>query len=327
MAASLAIFTLLAGIVGTTWGMFHAEAARADAANEAEQKRQALGQKEAALEDAKDKLFQALVNRARAERRSGRIGQRFEALKAVQEAALLRMTSELRTEAAAALILPDAEIVHEWEAWTEDTLNIAFDAHFERYARLDRHGGITVCRRHDGREEILQRLPPQGTPPFSGPYMSADGRYVTFCDHPVPTSTATGKVYVWKLEGPTPPRPLVLPVNVRHFSVSYRRDRRQLALGDVNRWVGVYDLDTGESVRRLKLGASSLELEFHPKDGRLAVAAGRVTVRCGCQQRVAALDALNQYRSVCWHFDGRRLATVVGMQRSMSGTPRPPSKS
>ena len=73
LAASLAILILLAGIVGTTWGMFHAEAARADAANEAEQKRQALGQKEAALEDAKDKLFQALVNRARrAQKRSCR---------------------------------------------------------------------------------------------------------------------------------------------------------------------------------------------------------------------------------------------------------------
>src|SRR5262249_55145210 len=97
LAAYLVVLALLAGIVGTTWGMFRADAARVDAANEAEQKRQALA-------DARDKLFQALVNRARAERRSGQVGQRFAALKALREAAELRVTPELRTEAMAALV-------------------------------------------------------------------------------------------------------------------------------------------------------------------------------------------------------------------------------
>src|SRR5262249_17895302 len=147
LAASLVALALVGGIIGTTWGMFRADAARADAANEA-------GQKEDALEDAREKLFAALVNRARAERTSGRVGHRFAALKAIREAARLRVTSELRTEAMAALVLPDVEVVHEWEAWPEDTVGLDFDASFERYARLDRQGGIIVCRRTDGREEI-----------------------------------------------------------------------------------------------------------------------------------------------------------------------------
>ncbi len=203
--------------------------------------------------------------------------------------------------------MPDAEVVHEWEAWNEDTLNIAFDAHFERYARLDRHGGITVCRRRDGREEILARLPPQGAPPYTGPYMSPDGRYVTFCEH----SPATRKTYVWKVDGSIPPGPLVLPVRVNNLSVAYRRDRRQLALGDFDRWVGVYDLDTGELVRRLKLGASPLEIDFHPKDGRLAVAAGNVVqlFDVDAEKESPPLRHPTLAGSVCWHPDGRRLAT------------------
>jgi serine/threonine protein kinase/WD40 repeat protein len=307
LAASLVVLALLAGIVGTTWGMFRADAARVDAANEAEQKRQALA-------DARDKLFQALVNRARAERSSGRVGQRFAALKAIREAAQFRVTPELRTEAMAALVLPDAEVVHEWEAWPEDTIGMAFDAFFERYVRLDRRGGITLCRRTNGREEILARLPAQGTPPFSGPYMSPDGRYVAFRDHPVLGSTRAGKAYVWTLQGPAPAGPLVLPVGWHLWAVAYRPDRRQLAIGHVDGWVGVYDLDSGERVRRLELGISPRHLAFHPKDGRLAVAAGNA-VRLFDVDTEKELPALRHTasgavtESVCWHPDGRRLAT------------------
>jgi serine/threonine protein kinase/WD40 repeat protein len=314
LAASLVMLALLAGIVGTTWGMFRADAARLDVANEAEQKRQALGEKEAALADATDKLFQALVNRARAERRSGRVGQRFAALKAIQQAAQIRVTSELRTEAMAALVLPDVEVVHEWEAWPEDTIGMDFDAAFERYVRLDRHGGITLCRRTNSGEEILARLPAQGTPPFGSPLMSPDGRYVAFLDTAVLGVPWSGKTYVWTLQGSAAPGPLVLPVGWHEGAVAYRPDRRQLAIGHVDGWVGVYDLESGERVRRLEVGHSRRQLAFRPKDGRLAVAAGNA-VRLFDVDTEKELPALRHTasgavtESVCWHPDGRRLAT------------------
>ena len=92
----------------------------------------ALTDREAALKEATDQLFLALVNQARAERGSGRIGQRFEALKAIRAAARIRITPELRTEAMAALVLPDAEIAQEWERSTEDSGagGVHFDAAF-----------------------------------------------------------------------------------------------------------------------------------------------------------------------------------------------------
>ena len=164
LAASVVALALVGGIIGTSWGMLSADAARAHAAQEAQQKA-------AALTDAREQLFQALLNRARAERSSGRIGQHFAALKAIQDAAQIRVTPELRTEAIAALVLPDVEVAHEWEAWQKNTANLDFDASFERYARLDHQGGITVCRRTDGPEEVLARLPARGKPQVSGPWM------------------------------------------------------------------------------------------------------------------------------------------------------------
>jgi serine/threonine protein kinase len=314
LAASLVVLALVAGIVGTTSGMLRADAARDEAANEAEQKRQALGAKEAALADAKDKLFQALVNRARAERSSDRVGQRFATLKAIREAAQLRFTPELRTEATAALVLPDAEIVQEWDAWPEDTIGMDFDGSFERYARLDRHGGITVCRRADGHEEILTRLPAQGKPPFSNPYMSPDGRYVAFRDTAVPGVTGSGNTYIWVLRGSAASGPLVLPVGWHEAAASYRLDRRQLAIGRADGSVTIYDLENGERIRRLDLGIAPRHLVFHPKDGRLAVAAGNAVrlfdVDTGAELPALRLKAPEAgITSVCWHPDGRRLAS------------------
>src|SRR6185369_12355526 len=146
------------GIIGTTWGMLRATDAEAVAVSEAKQKDVALTDKEAALADATDQLFQALVNQARAERSSGRVGQRFEALKAIREAARIRITPELRTEAMAALVLSDAEVAQEWEQSTEDSHVVHFDTSFEHYARLDK-GGVAVCRVRNGREEVITRLP------------------------------------------------------------------------------------------------------------------------------------------------------------------------
>src|SRR5262249_32427038 len=135
---------------------------------------------EAALTDAQGKLFLALVNRARAERSSGRVGQRFEALKAIRDAARIRVTPELRTEATAALVLPDVEVAHEWEGCREGTVGVAFDTAFRQFARLDNRGGLTVGRVADGREEVVARLPAHGKPLFGSLVMSADGRYVAY---------------------------------------------------------------------------------------------------------------------------------------------------
>ena len=149
LAASLLVLALVGGIVGTTLGLVRATVAEARAVNEAGQRETALKDRELALIESQDRLFQTLVQQAGAARTSGRVGRRFEALEAVRKAAAIRVTPELRAEAAAALSLPDAEVLQEWAGWPEGSVRVAFDPDYSRYARLDRHGEITVCRVRD----------------------------------------------------------------------------------------------------------------------------------------------------------------------------------
>jgi eukaryotic-like serine/threonine-protein kinase len=313
LAVSLVVLALVGGFLGTTWGMIRANNAQAETANEAKEKEAALKDKEAALAEARDQLVLSLVNQARAERGSGRVGQRFETLKAIRQAAQMRRTPELRTEATAALVLPDAELAQEWEGWPEDSFGLAFDAAFQRYARLDKQGGLTVGRLNDGREEVIARLPAHGKPGFGYPVMSPDGRFVAY-GHNGTRTTVRGGVRVWKLDGPEPAVvPLDEPTDMHETALAFHPNGRQLAIGHTDKTVSVYDLATGRCMQRLAVGAAPLCLAFHPRDDRLAVACGNAVQLFDADtgRELAALRQpapVSYIFSVAWHPDGRRLA-------------------
>jgi eukaryotic-like serine/threonine-protein kinase len=308
VAASLVLLALVGGIVGTTWGLFRATDARRDAVNEANQKQLALADREVALGDAKDKLYLALLNQARVVRLSGRVGQRFESLKAIREAAKIRVTPELRNEAVAALVLPDAEIDCEWDAAAEDALIFSPDANFTRYARLDRQGRVTVCRLVNGHEEIIFRLPIMGSPTCRFVRLSPDGRYVA-CGQSGVNEETSGPLCVWKLDGPAPKMLIEEPLGVHNWVLDFHADGRQLAVGHADASISVYDLASGQRTQRIKVGAEPIHLAYHPSDIRLAVASARgVCIFAGTtgQELHHWPHAAN---CVAWNPDGRRIAT------------------
>jgi serine/threonine protein kinase/WD40 repeat protein len=313
LAALLVILVLVGGSIGTTWGMIRATDAEAKAVSEGSQKEDALRDKEAALADAQDQLFQALVQQARAERSSDRVGQRFEALAAIRRAAKMRVTPELSTEAIAALVLPDVEVVHEWVAWPEGSINLAFDAAYHRYVRMDRQGGMMVCQLRDGQEEVITRLPTQAKPPFGRLWMSPDGRHVAYGESIAGVGRAAN-VSVWKVEGPAPELLLEVPEGMLESALAFHGKGRQLAVGHPDKSVSIYDLATAKRVQRLTVGWPPVHLSFHPRDGRLAVACGNAVqlfdVDTACELRALRhTGAVSQVYSVAWHPDGRRLAT------------------
>ncbi|HZN33286.1 MAG TPA: hypothetical protein VFB80_05680, partial [Pirellulaceae bacterium] len=319
LAASLVVLALLIAIVGTTGGMLRAIVAEGKAVNEGKQKELALKDREAALVKAQDRLFLALVNRARAERRSGRVGRRFNALAAIRQAAQIRVTPELRTEAAAALVLPDVEVAQEWEAFPEGSLAVAFDANFQRYVRLDDQGGLTVCRLNAGREEVVARLPAHGKPPFGGPWMSADGRFAAY-GHGSPGVGQLSEVRVWKLNG-AGSAVLLDDRNGKHqAALAFHPAGRQLAIGHADQSVSVYDLATGQRVHRLAVATAPHHLAFHPHESRLAVAGGSAVQLFDTEtgQELPALRhpaAVTWTQSVAWHPAGRRLAVGCNDQK------------
>src|SRR5262249_27361967 len=113
-----------------------------------------------AKDDATKELYHSLVVQARASRQSRRPGQRVDSLKAVQQAARIARELhlpeqdflDLRTEAIACLLLPDFEVAKEWDGWPVGSGGLAFDAAFERYARADKDGNVSIRRVADDKE-------------------------------------------------------------------------------------------------------------------------------------------------------------------------------
>jgi serine/threonine protein kinase/WD40 repeat protein len=302
---------LVGGSLGTTWGLIRAPDAEAEAVSEAKQKEEALKDREAVLTDAQERLFQALLQQARAERSSDRVGQRSEALAAIRKAAKMRVMPELRAEAIAALVQPDVDIAQEWAGWPDGSLNLVFDYDYRRYARLDREGGVVVCQVRDGQEEPIARLPTRVKPPFGPLWISPDGRYVAYGEGSR-GGLGSERARVWKLDGPSPQAHLEVEEGLVESALAFHGNGRQLAIGHADGAVSIYDLATASRVK-LSAGSCPVYLDFHPHDSRLAVACSG-SVKLFDTGTAQELPPLRQSRagiravSVAWHPDGRRLA-------------------
>jgi serine/threonine protein kinase/WD40 repeat protein len=275
---------------------------------------QALSDVQAADAEKTEKLWQAYLERARALRSSGRVGQRFEALKAIREAAKIKMTTELRDEAVAALVLPDVAIAREWQGGTEDTLSFAHDAKFERYARLSKQGEITLCRVADDGEQVIARLDVNGQPRFLGVWMSPDGRFLA-CGHSGWDEGLAGGVRIWKLDGPAPVVHFDVPEGMRLSALTFHADGKTLAIGHPDGNISVFDLETRKLKQRQRSGPAPDSLAFHPKDQRLAVAC-RESVRVldldKGTELVLRLPKIDTWSyGLAWHPQGRLLAATA----------------
>src|SRR5262249_50346515 len=142
----------LAAAVGSVAVLVLAVAAVASLAAYANHRQ--LRQTRQAQDEAKHRLYRALVNQARAGRLSRRVGQRFESLKALDEAARVAPElnlpepdlAELRNEVIACLALPDAQVVKEWDGGPAASAALDLDADLELCARVDGGGNVSVRR-------------------------------------------------------------------------------------------------------------------------------------------------------------------------------------
>ena len=179
------------------------------------------------------KLWEADLDHAQARRMSRKSGQRFAALRSIQEALQLptppgRSIDELRTEAIAALCLPDIEVEKEWDGWPAGSACLAFDPEFERDGRGDRAGKISVRRVSD--DAALFELPP---PPggdrvdeYGGVEFSPDGRYLhqrCFQGGSIRAPVASGRPRAGACAGR---QPFDRPVSARRGSVRRQLPRR-----------------------------------------------------------------------------------------------------
>ena len=246
-----------------------------------------------------------LVDRpGRANRRGGRIGQRVESLRILDEAARIRVTPEIRNEVIACLTLIDSEEIAHWPRPKDPARSISpsTSAH-RRYARYDRTGAISVRQMADDAEvfhlDSVGELFPWGV------HFSPDGRY--FAQYIKPD----GRHLVWDVTNRIPKllfTDVLGPPNGYHISEG--GDGRLMAVRHANGSVINYDLAAGRRLFRLPPGSAAGTLALHPRRPWLALANGAslrvVNIENG--REVVRLVAPATIDIAAWHPDGVRLA-------------------
>jgi len=299
LAASLVLLVLVGGIIGTTWGMIRATKAQVVAVNETNHKEAALAAALQSERDAREQLFRALGNQARAGRLSRQMGQRQDSLAAVAQAARIRPDERLRDEAIAALALPDVRRVPGWRSAPPGTATVAYGGQYRLYARTDTEGILSIRGIPDDQE--IRRI---ASGPILGEYLffSPDERFLV----------ALGEGYtlrVWRVADGQPVLRDELPGSRAH---AFSPDGRQLAVS-WQEWALCFDLATGLEVKRWRLPASARALAFHPDNGKLAVgyfSSSVVSVydtATGGLVTALPVGAMSDH-VVAWHPDGERLA-------------------
>jgi WD40 repeat protein/tetratricopeptide (TPR) repeat protein len=263
---------------------------------------------EQAERDRRLQLVQALQDRAHAGRMSRRQGQRFASLDALAQAAQLARElklpperfTQLRNEAIACLALPDVRLARKWDIWPLGTNEVFFDDAYQRYARADRQGKISIRRVADD-VELCHWSPFDGVASWLS--WSNDGRYL---------ATANGgTLKVWHF--PRRQAVAALPPVANRTSHSFSPDSRQLAVTTRDSMLTLYDLASGRQVKRMNLGGVFGELSFHPKQRWLAMASGnRIRILDLETGQKLGEDLVHPARAYClvWNPDGRSLAAA-----------------
>jgi serine/threonine protein kinase/WD40 repeat protein len=301
LSASFVGLALLAGIVGTTWGLIQATKAEALAVKEAKQKEAALTAARESQQEATDKLWLSLYERARAGRFSRQIGQRLDSLAALEQAARIRPDERLRDEAIAALALPDLHPNPHKYVFPSGTNALAFGNQGQLYARATTSGVISIHGISDDRE--IRSI---AWNPITQRYLhfSSDDRYLLGL-------TVNYIVGLWRVADGQP----VLRDKLRDCrSHAFSPDGKRLAIGQ-KEWVLLFDLSTGQEVKRFRLPDSAHSLAFHPDADKLAV--GFFSAKSVCifdatrGTLLAELPVENMdHQIVAWHPDGERLAVA-----------------
>jgi serine/threonine protein kinase/WD40 repeat protein len=270
-----------------------------------------------ALLDSEAKRWESLRDQARAVRMSRHPGQRVRSLKAIQEALQLPLPpghslDELRTEAIAALALPDVEVLQEW-GLPAGTAGLDFDGNLERYARLATDGTVSVRRVSDDAEIARWQERTEGAWPGneSDLRFSPDGCFLCIRHSP------SGRFTVRRLDGP---EPIICYQGTKAhpgWAMDFSPDGKRLAYVQTDTRIAVVDL-TSRQVRSLPpTGAEQQHdcIRFAPDGRRFALGIRRagkwaVEVHDAVTGQVrCSLSHPQKAYHPAWHPDGRTVAT------------------
>ncbi|HEV3255950.1 MAG TPA: serine/threonine-protein kinase, partial [Gemmataceae bacterium] len=276
-------------------------------------------ERERALEaerNAQRRLFDAKLAQAQASRGSRQVGQRFESLNTLREAAELARDLDLgeeakralRDEAIACFALADVRLVQpEWQGYPlGSTAGLGFDADLEKYARSDGNGVISVRSVADDQE--LARLP--GPDRYAGAAViafSPDGSLLAVLYwRQIPDSPTNFRIWNWRR------REVVFQAPFPVATVAFSPDGQHFALAQSDGTITLHQSPRGKEVRRWSVGFGRPRLAFHPDGSQLAISSidsRKVRIHDPVTGKlVRELEANAGLGRVSWHPDGTLLA-------------------
>ena len=247
-----------------------------------------------------DNLLDALLAQARASRKTGWIGQRLNALAAVERAAAIRPSPELRNEAIAAMALFDLRPV---PPKLSHTGLCSFDNSMRRCQFIDRDHRVTIVNIADDAVVAVIPLPDPGMTPIQEQLI--DRYFIRLLDK----VGLPRRVDIWRI----PEVELATQVEVSEssgFDVS--DDQQRIAVKGRDGAVHIYDLESGTEVQRVPTDSNHSRLKFDHTGRFLAQYGGHDTdtpihdLRTGEVRRV--LEGVNTHWAVVWSPDDRILA-------------------
>lgn len=258
---------------------------------------------------ATDLLWQSYLDQARANRHTGRSGQRFNSLERLADAAKIRPSPQLRDEAIACLALADLREIHRREGNPNINTIVDFDAETEAYACLEQDRSIAVRAVADGR--VLRAIPTPTT--MSHGSILRFGRTGKVVGGIFAAgTTGMGRCIIQDRE--TGEEKLNIPCILAVNGLEFSADDSLVALLTSHRQVSIHELGTGKLVRRFTTFSYPWRMAFDPR-GRWIGICGRnekmMEIReVGSGRRVVSLPHASDARTLAWRQDGRYLATA-----------------
>jgi len=295
-AALLALLIVVALSLAAIRQAFQAE-------HNAHEAGQAQHYAEQKMQQARAAEARALLEQARAQRRTGEAGQRFGSLVAASKAAALAPSAELRHEVVAALALPDVNFV---PLWTNSSPNLVaqFSPDFDWVAIARSAGRIEMIPIEAGKD-VAQRetryVLPSAGPVVRKLWFSPDQRFLA-------GQYFNGTNVIWDLAR----RQIIRTLERRQNFGAFAIDSRRFLLADASRAVRCLDLSTGNELWHYDGDSAWLEFLVQPQNTYFATTwAGSTNVQIRTMETGDLVCEISQPREVgtfAWSPDGNTIA-------------------
>jgi len=269
-----------------------------------------------AKDDATKELGASYLTEAAARRSSGWAGQRFASLDLVRKAAAIHPDIAARNGAIASLALSDLRVAKEFIK--NDVANdlIGVDFNLEKYAVGEEDGSITI--RAVTNDTVLAVLPAPGFEVRWVRGFSLDSRYLKVA---YKSKAGNYSDWVWDVAGKKAVlkelpsgKPSGMPGDLRvSLAGNFSLDSQYFARCQLDGTLSIYELGTGEEIKRFPGARLFNNLALSPGNKRLACAseadAGVGILDLESGRNATAIDCPAGVTCLAWSPDGRRLAT------------------